>query len=218
VIGVHERSAGYRKWNRVGPSGRRDRVRLLAVGGTLGLVLLETVLFSFNRFASGGYSTFLVPAAPLMAICACYGIAACARRITQPVAIACLVIAVVHLGFYLRPYRLSGHQKLLGRVIAQLHHDDPECHIVGDSAWICYFDEISPGAREMSARDTWYFGRAPHLYYIHNYTDGIDPAMKDITVVPNQRVKTVKISESDAKPDLVVFRRLWGDARGMKSE
>ena len=205
VIAVHEQSTGFTKWNTMGSAGRRHRVRLLAVAGTLGLVLLETVLFSFNRFASGGYSTFLVPAAPLMALCACYGVAACARRIPRPVAIACGLVAVVHLSFYLRPYRLSGHQKLLASVIAQLHHDDPLCHIVGDSAWISFFDEISPGARELSARDTWYINNAPHLYYIHNFSD---PTMKDIDAVPNQRVQTLKVSESDATPDLIVFRRL----------
>ena len=208
VIGTHERAAGFKKWNRPGPVGRRHRVRLLAVGGTLGLVLLETVLFSFNRFASGGYSTFLVPAAPLMALCACYGIGPCVRRVSRPVALACLVIAAVHLGFYLHPYRQSGHQKLIGTVIAQLHRDDPDCHIIGDSTWITYFDEISPGARELCARDTWYLNTAPHLYYIHNFVDGMDPTMKDIDVVPNQRIKSAKVSESDAMPDLVIYRRL----------
>jgi len=48
--------------------------RWLVVGGALGLVLLQTLLFMFNRFASGGYARFLVPAAPWMALCILQGI------------------------------------------------------------------------------------------------------------------------------------------------
>ncbi len=48
--------------------------RWLVVVGALGLVLLQTLLFMFNRFASGGYARFLVPAAPWMALCILQGV------------------------------------------------------------------------------------------------------------------------------------------------
>jgi hypothetical protein len=56
--------------------GQRDpkSLRLMIALGALGLVLLETVLYAHNRFASGGYARFLLPAAPWMALCAGYAL------------------------------------------------------------------------------------------------------------------------------------------------
>jgi hypothetical protein len=45
-------------------------VRLLVALGGVGMVALQTALYLRNRYASGGYARFLVPAAPVMAIAA----------------------------------------------------------------------------------------------------------------------------------------------------
>jgi hypothetical protein len=201
---------------RRGTTGRRARLRLLVVGGALGLVVLETVLFAFNRFASGGYSTFLLPAAPLMAICACYGVAIIAQpargdrraKIQDGVMVVFALIALTHFCLYLRPHRLTSHQNLVASTIADLKRRHPGCHIVGDSLWITYFDEISPGARERNAIDTWTDGQAADLYFIHDYTTGVDPMVPKITAVPCERVATVSLAGSNASVDLLVFRRL----------
>lgn len=47
---------------------------LIVVGGALAMVSLQSLLYMFNRYASGGYGRFLVPAAPWMAICATVGL------------------------------------------------------------------------------------------------------------------------------------------------
>lgn len=53
---------------------RRRRVTLLIVGGALGMVVMQTVLYMVNTHLSGGYARFLIPAAPWMAICAATGV------------------------------------------------------------------------------------------------------------------------------------------------
>jgi hypothetical protein len=181
-------------------------MRLLVVGWTIGLVALETVLFSFNHFASGGYSVFLVPAAPLMAICACYGISAFHKRVNSNVLIGCGTIALVHVCIVVHPYRLSPFQRLLQSTIAQLHRDDPGCHIIGDSAWITYFDEISPGAREQNAQATWALGTTLPLYYLCNNDSNADETIKRLNSVPCERGPNV--GDAKAKADLLIFRRL----------
>jgi hypothetical protein len=211
AIVLHESyAAKSRRWNRPGATGRRARMRLLVVGWTIGLVVLETILYAFNRFASGGYSTFLVPAAPFMALCACYGISVFSWRLNPKWMIVCMAIAVGQLGFYLRPYRLTPHQKLLATTISQLHRDHPGCHIVGDSIWISYFDEISPGAREQPPLVTWSVGQVSQLYYLYDNISGTTSTWIQIRSVPNEIVRTVNLSSSDTRPDLFIFRRLPG--------
>lgn len=58
-------------------SGRRLRTgydpigvaQLLCGGGTMAMLLLQTLLYRFNTHESGGYARFLLPAAPWMGVC-----------------------------------------------------------------------------------------------------------------------------------------------------
>lgn len=58
--------------------------RWLVVIGALGLVPLQTLLFMFNKFASGGYARFLVPAAPWMGLCILHGLNAAVPWLLHP--------------------------------------------------------------------------------------------------------------------------------------
>jgi hypothetical protein len=69
-------------WRRLGassPAARRARMRLFIAGGAVGVVALQTLLYQFNRFASGGYARFLIPIAPWMAITCLFAIVALLR-------------------------------------------------------------------------------------------------------------------------------------------
>jgi hypothetical protein len=207
MIVAHEYRA--KRWNWKNAAGRRSRLRLLAVGGMVGLIALETVLYAFNRFASGGYSTFLVPAAPLMALCACYGVSAMAHFLKPTVIIGFGLIAMVHVCLIAHPYLLSPHQLLVQSAIARLEHDDPHCHIVGDSPWIVYFDEVCPGARELNAQGTWALGKALPLYYICDNNDEAAERIKvSLGTYPCEMVRRIKIRDTDLITDLIIYRRL----------
>lgn len=221
VLFLHEwRAAGTGRWKRRTMPGRRARLRVLVVGGATGLVALETVLYTFNRFASGGYSTFLVPAAPFMAICGCYGINPLlrvwrgnARRravisATHAAILIALIVGLVQWGRIAHPLRMGAHESLIGRTIARLRHDHPDCHIVGHSAWITYFDEISPGARDLPGIQVWKANQVKELYYLYDPAPGFSPPIEEITCRPHEVVETLKRSPSDVEPDLVVYRRL----------
>lgn len=74
-------------------AGRRARLRCFISGGAVALVALQTVLYHFNRFASGGYARFLVPIAPWMAVTILYALWGLVRsRRPRP---ALLVVALV---------------------------------------------------------------------------------------------------------------------------
>ena len=69
IILLHE-FKNFRKRNvRPKPSDPM-RLRIWISGGVIGIVVLHTILYAKNSFASGGYGRFLMPAAPWMAICA----------------------------------------------------------------------------------------------------------------------------------------------------
>lgn len=55
---------------------RRQMSVLLTAGISVGIIVLNTLLYMFNFAASGGYMRFLVPAAPLMAVCLSAGLQA----------------------------------------------------------------------------------------------------------------------------------------------
>jgi hypothetical protein len=48
------------------------------------LIALQALLYAHNRFASGGYARFLLPAAPFLAICAAYALLGLVRLSPRP--------------------------------------------------------------------------------------------------------------------------------------
>lgn len=207
----HEWTRGVdRLWAR-GNAARRARTRLLTVGGAIGIVVLETFLFAFNRFASGGYAMFLIPGVGFMAICACYGMFAIKRairpKVLPAVAAVALLVTAGHWAYYVRPYRLTPHQALLGRTVLQMHHREPGCLVIGHSAWISYFDEPPLDAPGLPAKDLWHAGYRSPLYYLYDDAPGFSPPLDEISSPPAQQIATLKIEPADSKPDLIVFRR-----------
>lgn len=67
----------------VRPNPRRD-LWIVMTGGVVGVLVMFTVLYAFNRFASGGYARFLIPVAPWMACLAALGLFAFCRAFVQP--------------------------------------------------------------------------------------------------------------------------------------
>jgi hypothetical protein len=76
------------------PTGHRARFCLFIAGGAVGIVALQTVLYQFNRFASGGYARFLVPIAPWMAITCLYAVASLWQS-RRPIALLITAAAIL---------------------------------------------------------------------------------------------------------------------------
>jgi hypothetical protein len=210
-IARHEWTRGVDRLWASGKSARRARTRLLIAGAAIGIVILETFLFAFNHFASGGYAMFLIPGVGFMAICACYGMFAVKRALRPkllPVAAAIALLATIgHWAYYLRPYRLTPHQALLGRAVAEMHRLEPGCLVIGHSAWISYFDEPPLDVPGLPAKDLWHVGYRAPLYYLYDDAPGFSPPLAEISCPPAEQITTLKIAQSDPKADLLVFRR-----------
>lgn len=210
------RSGRLRGWQRPGRLHRRTRVRLAVIGGALGLVAIQTLLYMFNRFASGGYSFFLVPAAPWMAICACHGLTPwIARRrrgvvlrgvLKHVLPVLALLLAVPQWLSSVRPYRLTASERLMQRVIEELVVADPSCHVIGNIAWIPYFRDESSRLREMTPLDAWRRDRAFTVYYLADPFWESDAMLREVLAVWHDGMREYPI-EGSHRGLIVLWRR-----------
>ncbi len=200
-----------RQWGRRDEAGRRARLRLMSVGAAIGLVVLETLLYTFNGFASGGYSKFLVPGAPFMAICACFGIYWLLHLTERrgPMALAGVAllttVAVAQWGAFVRPYRLGAHEARLGEAITRLRFEHPTCHVVSHSPWAAYFDEPGLDVPGVAALDLWREGKLAEMYYVYDDAPGFGPPLEKVMAAPTELVRTVE--GADGKADVWILRR-----------
>lgn len=200
-----------------GSSSRRTRVQLTVIGGALGLVAIQTVLYMFNRFASGGYSFFLVPAAPWMAICASFGltpwIASRRRRperpalLSQAAPVLALLLAVPYWLPSVRPYRLTASERLMQRTIDELVRADPTCHVIGNSAWIPYFHDKSSWLRAMPVLEAWRGNWPFTVYYLAEPFWEDDEMLRKVRAVRHDWSREYPLDESGSRSGLVVLCR-----------
>jgi hypothetical protein len=182
-------------------------VQLLVIGGALGLVAIQTLLYMFNRFASGGYSFFLVPAAPWMAVCACFGMTpwiALARRglrfpgvLKHAGPVIALALAVPQWLPRVHPYRLTTSERLMQRTIDELVRADPTCHVIGNSAWIPYFRDESSWLRSMTALEAWRSDWPFTVYYLAEPFWESDEMLRKVLAVRHDWQRERPIDGSD---------------------
>jgi hypothetical protein len=71
---------------------RRQSIIFLVAGGTVAMVVLQTLLYLVNTHESGGYPRFLIPAAPWAAVCVAAGVRGIALWPNQAVRVAALAM------------------------------------------------------------------------------------------------------------------------------
>lgn len=206
----------------------------LLSGGCAGMILVHTLLYMFNRFASGGYARFLIPIAPMLAICACFGLARIVsiarssaaegsalsqrrwRRFGALAAVAGAVVALIPWLAAARPHRLCSHQHAIAEGMNFVRERYPGSRVVGNTSWIWFFQRGPDKGPPPPAEESWIRGGEPRPVYFYDMSHSTTISLAWLTGFPNELVKEIRIPEFDPVKDppyLRIFRRLPGERR-----
>lgn len=133
---------------------RLPRVRWWWLWPYAAYLAAHVVLFRFGLFKTGGYSVFLVPLAPALAVVATHGlqelrsmVATSAAGRQRAVVGGALIAVVVYAGVTVTPHRLGAREIALREAAAWLRNAGVQDErIIASRAWVYYFADV-PWAR-----------------------------------------------------------------------